>query len=277
MQNLSIEYSIQDFLLRVKTPKVAWISETGIIEWSTKDFPESFPVGKMLDWVIYQNILDHLDHIILELGPKLERLKYFRAPFKKLDPSLPKEQMCELRALIEYRLPDEFNDFSIELQGSNLGLDLTELSKFYLYFAHHLPQMNFTYSLDQSLTVLLSKDQTTVREWNLPFTINTQAIKWLSAANDLKKEWIIKLKECFQCEDNDQWSYFQTGFDLFIISNKHWTIWIHGELTTWELCLICLNLLSEIYPTSNDFNEIKSLITSRCCPWPQCKVEVNLS
>ena len=277
MQNLSIEYSIQDFSLRVKTPKVAWISETGIIEWSTKDFPESFPVGKMLDWVLYQNISDHLDHIILELGPKLERLKYFKTPFKKLKPSLPAEQIGELRALIEYRLPDEFNDFSIELQDLNLGLHLTELSKFYLYFAHHLPQMNFTDSSEESVTVLLSKDQTLIREWNLPFTLDIQAIKWLSSDNDLQKEWIIKLKECFQCEDDKQWSFFQTGFDLFIISNKHWTIWIQGELTTWELCLICLHLLCEIYPPSSNFDQIKSLIISRCCPWPQSKVQVNLS
>ncbi len=277
MQNLILEYSLEEISLRIKKPKVAWISEAGVIEWSTINFPTNFPIGKMLDWVLYQDILDHLDQIILELGPKIERLKYFRAPFKKLNPSLDSNQRDELRALIEYRLPDEFTDFSIELQDLNLGLNLTELGKFYLYFAHHLPQMNFKSSSDQIAKVFLSKNEVTIREWNLPYTFDLQSIRWSTGIVDSEKEWIFRLKECFECEDTSDWSYFESGFDLFILSNNHWTIWIQGDLTSWEIALICINLLCEIYPCSSNFDQIQSLITSRCRPWPQSKVQVNLS
>ena len=277
MQNLTIEYSFQNLSLREKKPKIAWVSETGIIEWSTKDFPQYFPVGKMLEWVLYQKILDHLDQIIIEFGPKLERLKYFKSPFRKLSPSLDFDQRNDIRALIEYRLPDDFDDFSIELQDLNLGLHLTELSRFYLYFANHLPQMTFSNLSDHSAKVLLSKDDVVMTEWYLPYVFGTQRIEWIVEANDSDKKWITKLKECFECDDANDWSYFENGFDLFILSNKYWSIWIQGDLTRWEIALICINLLSEIYPCSKDFNQIESLITSRCCPWPQSKVEVNLS
>ena len=277
MQDLRIEYNLKNILLRVKTPKVAWVSGAGIIEWSTYDFPQSFPVGKILDWILYQKILDHLNELIIELGSKLERLKYFRAPFMQLSPNLSIEQRNEIRALIEYRIPDDYNDFSIELLDLNVGLNLTELSRFYLYFANYLPQMSFTDSLESSAKVTLSKDDEVLREWSLPYIWNLQRIDWLMQANSPNQEWVAKLKECFECEDTSDWSYFENGFDLFILSNKNWSIWIQDDLTSWEIALICMNLLCEIYPCSSKFDEIKSLITSKCCPWPHTKVEVNLS
>tara|TARA_Y100000589_G_scaffold262090_1_gene252347 strand:- start:677 stop:1510 length:834 start_codon:yes stop_codon:yes gene_type:complete len=277
MNNLRIKYSLNDLSLRVKNPHVAWVSDAGIIEWCTTDFPQKFPVGRLLDWILYQKILTHLDQIILELGSKLERLKYFRAPFKKLTPNITAEEMIEVRALIEYRLPDEFHDFVIELESSDSGLQLTELSRFYLYFAHHLPQMDFTDCLQYSEKVYLRKGEVIIKEWNLPYTFEIQRIDWLNGRIDSEKKWITRLRDCFQFDETSEWSLLENGFDLYILSSKHWTIWIQGEMTSWELALICVNLLSEIYPQSSNFGKINSLININCCPWPQSRVEVNLT
>tara|TARA_Y100000589_G_scaffold52171_1_gene43419 strand:- start:1022 stop:1855 length:834 start_codon:yes stop_codon:yes gene_type:complete len=277
MHDLSIKYSLNDLSLRVKKPQVAWVSDAGITEWCTSDFVKSFPLGRLLDWFLYKKILRHLDEIISEFGPKLERIKYFRAPFKKLSPNISSNQMNELRAIIEYRLPDEFTDYVIELESSDTGLYLTELSKFYLYFANHLPKMEFTDCLQYTEKVCLRKDEVITKEWDLPYTFEVQRIDWLGIPTESTKRWMMQLKDCFKFDDASEWSFLESGFDLYLISNNHWSIWIQGELTSWELALICIKLLSEVYPHSSSFDQITSLIARKCCPWPQSRVEVCLT
>lgn len=276
MPNLRIDYISDTIIFRTRRPAITWISREDRVEWQTDDFPSVNLVGNLLDWVLHERILMQLDKLLIQSPSQNEKFRYFRNILQKLTPDTEWQSAEAFRSQIECRLTDEFSDYQFELNDISRNKIITDLSKFYMYLALHIPGLDFITIPSNSSIINICNCENSVKELMIPNVLELRKIDWKARSNASSFNWINAVRSGFDFCDQPEWFYFENGFDLHILSCEQWTIWLRGELNEWEIALIVINMIKEVYTPIENFDSVFADIKRNCCIWPNSSVEVSL-